>query len=218
MIGERAIAGRRTDQRREDSSDEERWRSPFAGHTHTGQHRSSTQPANFAKVKQIAVLHVDLVNYIVPGSGGESSCGRGWSTRRRIISLTKPAFFGWGFTGRIAMFGGRTLGLHGPEVARPCGLHSDSLYCIGASSNPQAFTRGHESAYMSETEPKWFVVETACYAFVGRIRHLAKVNVNKVNTLIILTIVYVYLLIVGIYRNWVTNGIHVLCIQSTYTI
>ena len=29
---------------------------------HTGQHGSSTQPANFAKVKQIAVLHADLVN------------------------------------------------------------------------------------------------------------------------------------------------------------
>ena len=31
---ERAIAGRRTDQRSEDSSDEERWRSPCAGRTH----------------------------------------------------------------------------------------------------------------------------------------------------------------------------------------
>ena len=30
--------------------------------THTGQHGSSIQPTNFAKVKQIAVLHVDLVN------------------------------------------------------------------------------------------------------------------------------------------------------------
>ena len=30
--------------------------------THTGQHGPSTQPANFAKVKQIAVLHVGLVN------------------------------------------------------------------------------------------------------------------------------------------------------------
>ena len=33
-LGERAITGRRTDQRREDSSDEERWRSPSAGHAH----------------------------------------------------------------------------------------------------------------------------------------------------------------------------------------
>ena len=48
-IGERAIAGRRTDHRREDSCDEERWRSPSAGHT----------LGNFAKVKQIPVLHVD---------------------------------------------------------------------------------------------------------------------------------------------------------------
>ena len=30
--------------------------------THTGQHGSSTQPVNFEKVKQIAVLYVDLVN------------------------------------------------------------------------------------------------------------------------------------------------------------
>ena len=30
--------------------------------THTGQHGSSTQPVNFAKVKQIAVLHCDLIN------------------------------------------------------------------------------------------------------------------------------------------------------------
>ena len=28
----------------------------------TGQHGSSTRPANFEKVKQIAVLHVDLVS------------------------------------------------------------------------------------------------------------------------------------------------------------
>ena len=61
-LGERAIVGRRTDQRREDSSDEERWRSPCAGHTHTGQHSSLSQPENFAKVKQIVILHVDHVN------------------------------------------------------------------------------------------------------------------------------------------------------------
>ncbi len=30
--------------------------------TRMEQHGSSTQPANFAKVKQIAVLHVDLVS------------------------------------------------------------------------------------------------------------------------------------------------------------
>ena len=41
---------------------------------------------------------------------------------------------------------------------------------------------------LSETEPKLFVFETSCYALGGRIRHFAKVNVNKVNTFIILTI------------------------------
>ena len=35
----------------------------------------------------------------------------------------------------------------------------------------------------SETEPKWFVFETSWYALGGRIRHFAKVNVNKVNIL-----------------------------------
>ena len=34
---------------------------------------------------------------------------------------------------------------------------------------------------LSETEPKWFVFEASCYAFGGRIRRFAKVNVNKVN-------------------------------------
>ena len=33
---------------------------------------------------------------------------------------------------------------------------------------------------LSETEPKWFVFETSCYAFGGRIRRFATVNVNKV--------------------------------------
>ena len=40
---------------------------------------------------------------------------------RRVIM--KPAFFGWGFAGRIAMLlpsrvAGRTLGLRGPDLAR----------------------------------------------------------------------------------------------------
>ena len=32
-----------------------------------------------------------------------------------------------------------------------------------------------------ETEPKWFVLETSCYPFGGRIRRFANVNVNKVS-------------------------------------
>ena len=40
-----------------------------------------------------------------------------------IVSLMKPAFFGWGFAGRIAMLlhsmvAGRTVGLRGPDLAR----------------------------------------------------------------------------------------------------
>ena len=34
---------------------------------------------------------------------------------------------------------------------------------------------------ISETEPKWFLFETSCYAFGGRIRGFANLNVNKVN-------------------------------------
>ena len=34
---------------------------------------------------------------------------------------------------------------------------------------------------LSETEPRWFVFETSCYAFGGRIRRFTKLNVNKVN-------------------------------------
>ena len=42
---------------------------------------------------------------------------------RRVISLMKPAFFGWGFADRIAMLlpsrvAGRTVGLRGPDLAR----------------------------------------------------------------------------------------------------
>ena len=34
---------------------------------------------------------------------------------------------------------------------------------------------------MSKTELKWFMLETSNYAFGRRIRHFAKLNVNKVN-------------------------------------
>ena len=35
---------------------------------------------------------------------------------------------------------------------------------------------------LSEMGPKWFVFETACYVFGGRIHRISKVNVNKVNS------------------------------------
>ena len=34
---------------------------------------------------------------------------------------------------------------------------------------------------LPETDPKWFVFETSCYPFGGRIRRFAKLNVNRVN-------------------------------------
>ena len=60
----------------------------------------------------------------------ESLLARRHTFTRRVISLMKPAFFGLGFAGRIAMLltsrvAGRTIDLHGPylacgaEVARP---------------------------------------------------------------------------------------------------
>ena len=44
------------------------------------------------------------------------------------------------------------------------------MHSLAAASQPR----------LSETEPKWFVFEISCYAFGGRIRRFAKVNVNKV--------------------------------------
>ena len=38
---------------------------------------------------------------------------------------------------------------------------------------------------MSETEPKWFMFETSIYAFGRRIRRFAKLNVNKVNIVLL---------------------------------
>ena len=46
-----------------------------------------------------------------------------------------------------------------------------SMHSLAAASWPR----------LSETEPKWFEFETSCYAFGGRIRSFAKVNVNQVN-------------------------------------
>ena len=45
-----------------------------------------------------------------------------------------------------------------------------AMHLLAAASRPR----------LSETEPK-YMFETSCYAFVGQIRCLAKVNVNKVN-------------------------------------
>ena len=45
-----------------------------------------------------------------------------------------------------------------------------AMHSLTAASRPR----------LSETEPKWFVFETSCYAFGGRIRRFAKLNVNKV--------------------------------------
>ena len=76
-LGERAIAGRRTDQRREDSFDEERWRSPSADHTHaTAWLLDSASELCKSKANRRTARRPDQP---VPGTGVDSSCGRGWS-------------------------------------------------------------------------------------------------------------------------------------------
>ena len=44
---------------------------------------------------------------------------------------------------------------------------------------------------MSETESKWFMFETSSYAFGGRIRRFATVNVNKVNIVYCIVLILV---------------------------
>ena len=52
------------------------------------------------------------------------------------------------------------------------------MYCLAAASWPR----------LSETEPKWFVFETSCYAFGGRIcRFVNKVNMFYCIILILLS-------------------------------
>ena len=106
---------------------------------HTGQHGSSasTQPANFAKVKQIAVLHVDLVNQclelaVIQAAGEDGVDDLNHNSladlahRASWWSMQCVLCMGWMCpAGRIAMLlpsrvAGRTLGLDGPEVACPC--------------------------------------------------------------------------------------------------
>ena len=60
---------------------------------------------------------------------------------------------------------------------------------------------------MSETEPKWFVFDTSCYAFGGRTRRFAKVNVNKVNICYIILIEF-YLQIVAfdVHFHYIDNA------------
>ena len=53
-------------------------------------------------------------------------------------------------------------------------LHTLAMHSLAAASRPR----------LSEMEPKWFVFETYCFAFGGRIRRFAKVNVNIDNTFI----------------------------------
>ena len=51
---------------------------------------------------------------------------------------------------------------------------------VGAYTS-HAFGRSASRSRLSETEPKWFMFQTSCYAFGGRIGRLANLNANKVN-------------------------------------
>ena len=88
-----------------------------------------------------------LINYLISDRRNLRRDSRHWpllvhTFTRRVISLMKPAFFFWGFAGRIAMLlpsrvAGRTLGLHGPdlargpEVARRCSKAFNSISQVG---------------------------------------------------------------------------------------
>ena len=50
-----------------------------------------------------------------------------------------------------------------------------ALHSLAAASRPR----------LSETEQKWFTFGTFCYAFGGRNRRFAKVNVNKFNIVLL---------------------------------
>ena len=46
-----------------------------------------------------------------------------------------------------------------------------SMHLLAVASRPR----------LSKIEPKWFIFDTSCYAFGGRVRRVAKLNVNKLN-------------------------------------
>ena len=77
--GERAIAGRRTDQHREDSSDKERWRSPSAGCTYGTSWLFDS--ASELRKSKANCRTARRPRQPVPGTGSDSSSGRGWSWR-----------------------------------------------------------------------------------------------------------------------------------------
>ena len=54
-------------------------------------------------------------------------------------------------------------------------LYILAMHSLAASSRPR----------LSETAPKWFMFETSCYAFGGRIRRFAELNLNKVNIVLL---------------------------------
>ena len=112
---------------RDDSSDDEGWRCSSAGRTHgTTWLLDSASDLRKSKANRCTV---DLVNQYwlaiaVIAIWPKCLLLVRTFTRRRVISLVKPALFiGWGFAGRIAMLlrskvAGRTLGLRGPGLAR----------------------------------------------------------------------------------------------------
>ena len=82
---------------------------------HTGQHGSSTQPANLAKVKQITVMELAVIQAAIEdGVDDLNHNRRGWHTWRTEplgecsasciwAGYVRGPHSGWGFVGRIAM-------------------------------------------------------------------------------------------------------------------
>ena len=77
------------------------------------------------------------------------------------------------------------------DTYTPHGLLSFDIYIMFliAVSRPR----------LSETEPKWFMFGSSCYAFGGQIRRLAKFNVNRVNICLLYRINSTCMLFLSIY-------------------
>ena len=66
---------------------------------------------------------------------------------------------------------------------------------------------------MSETEPEWFVFDTSCYAFGGRTRRFAKVNVIKGNIFycIVLNEFYWRVVAFDVHVHYIDNAFILVC-------
>ena len=117
---------------------------------HTGQHGSSTQPANFAKVKQIAVLHFDLVNQclelaVIQAAGEDgvdnlhhnrhdvNEVGR-LGTQSVLVNDAVHLVYGMGVSGGLTVAGGVSGGPDCNAIAEQGGGPDDMPSWAGSGS------------------------------------------------------------------------------------